>query len=75
MVIVIIIVWFACGLYAMLANLERIPRVFGYAERADWIQHLSSLGLGPIGIFVVMSHGGRWLFWRRVQTSDSVCDE
>ena len=45
---------FACGLYGMFANIERVHRKYaGYCYGADWIQHISTLLLGPLGISFV----------------------
>lgn len=61
-------VWAVCGLYGTLANIERVPRVWGKRSSGDFIQHLASLLLGPLGILLVMDTGGRWDFWRKYES-------
>lgn len=57
--------WFGYGLYGMLANIERVPRVWGKTEAGDGFQHVLTLLLGPFGVAMVMSSGGREKFWRK----------
>jgi hypothetical protein len=61
---VCIVIWLGCGVYGMLANMERIPRVWGRTHPGDGFQHFLTGVLGPIGILCVMTAGGRWDFWR-----------
>lgn len=60
-------VWFGLGIYGMLANMERVPRGWSGVEPSfgDSVQHFLTLILGPIGIALVMSTGGRIKFWER----------
>ena len=58
------IAWFVCGTYGALANMERVPRVWGKESWGDWIQHMTTFFLGPIGVALVMSTGGRAKFWQ-----------
>ena len=64
MAIIIIAVWFGCGAYAMLINVERTLRVYSSHTGCDWVQDFATLMLGPFGLWFVMSAGGRFCFWR-----------
>lgn len=63
--------WALVGLWAMLANIERRPRVWGAAAGGDWFQHACTLILGPIGMALVLDMGGRLLFWKKSRDEES----
>lgn len=54
--------WILIGIYGYFANRERVRRVYSTGDH--FAQSLSTFFLGPLGIFLVMSQGGHWLFWR-----------
>lgn len=62
-VVGILFLWLSLGFYGMLANIERVPRVWKTTSPEDWIQHLATLFLGPIGVLMAMEAGGKWKFW------------
>lgn len=63
--IVFIAAWYAVGFYAALSNMERVPRIFPLTGRRGFGgQGFVTLMLGPIGLALVLIHGGKVRFWR-----------
>ncbi len=61
----IIILWFVVGLYAALVNHERVERIYGSNNVGNFFQGLLTIILGPVGLVLVMCHGGRLDFWKQ----------
>lgn len=59
-----VVLWWAIGVFAMLANVERTKRVWGdKSDFESWPQHVLTLLLGPVGLALVMASNGRMKFW------------
>lgn len=67
------ILWVVCGIYGALANVERIPRVYPSVKGSAWdlVQHAVTVWLGPIGLALVLSTGGRIKFWNTKENHEN----
>lgn len=62
-------IWVVTGIYGGLSNEERLRRFYApmVLDKPPGLDEQSfiTLLLGPLGLWLVITHGGRWLFWRK----------
>jgi hypothetical protein len=65
----VVVVWLIIGLFAAFSNAERVARMYPYpsCHGINFMQNFLTIYLGPVGLLLVLSCGGKLRFWNEAE--------